>query len=76
MVQFFFFLKHTPFWAIPIILISLEFAYFFWLKKQKTVVAFSLVLALFCSVFLGFYVWAGGPEKAVKKVKFFIHHDV
>jgi hypothetical protein len=35
MTEIYFITRHTPFWAIPIFVMSGEFGYLFWLKKKK-----------------------------------------
>ncbi|MDA8793914.1 hypothetical protein N9N67_11755, partial [Bacteriovoracaceae bacterium] len=64
---FYFFIRHTPFWAVPIILISAEFSYVFWIRKKKKSLVFFISIAFMSLIFLIFYIYAGGPEKSVKK---------
>lgn len=69
MQELFFMARHIPFWAIPLVLISGEFAYLFWLRKKKKLALFCLLLCflgLGCNVF---YIYAGGPEHSVKIIK-------
>jgi hypothetical protein len=66
MEHFYFLVKYTPFWAIPVLMICAEFAYIFWLKAYKSV---SIVLSMFaavCIVMLIFYYWSGGPDGSVR----------
>ncbi len=66
MSEIYLMVRYTPFWSIPIMLISLEFSYIFWVrKKQKAVVGF-LTAAFITFLFTGAYYIIGGPEKSVK----------
>jgi hypothetical protein len=69
MVEFYFLVRHIPWWAVPLIIIGGEFAYFFWLKKKRKSVYFFVLMALVGFLSISFYVWAGGPNKAVKILK-------
>jgi hypothetical protein len=71
-----FLIRHTPFWAIPMLVVSIEFAYLNWLKKKKM---YSQVCGLFGAValcFIVYYYWAGGPERAVRKFMRAYYHNV
>jgi hypothetical protein len=74
MQEVYFLARHTPFWAVPLIVLGLEFAYLFWLKKKKSGVTVCLIVALVGALAVGYYVWAGGPEKSVKIIKK-LHRD-
>ena len=74
MQEIYFLARHTPFWAIPLIVLGGEFAYLFWLRKKKGTVVLCLVIAFVGVLACGFYVWAGGPEKSVKILKK-LHRD-
>lgn len=67
MNEMIFLIRHTPFWAGPLLVISLEFAYIFWLRKKKINVRICLTITLLCLVAICYYYWAGGPEKAVRE---------
>jgi hypothetical protein len=69
MVEFYFIVRHIPWWAVPFIILGGEFAYFFWLKKKKKSAYVCVMAALIGFLFLGFYIWAGGPNKSVKILK-------
>ncbi len=69
MIEIYFMLRHTPFWAVPLIVLGGEFAYMFWLKKKKKSATVALMIALVGLMAISFYMWAGGPEKSVKFVK-------
>lgn len=68
METFLFFIRHTPFWAIPLLLISAEFGYLFWIRKKKNLVFVCATLACISLVASFYYFVAGGPEKSVNKV--------
>ncbi len=69
MVEFYFIVRHTPWWAVPFIILGGEFTYFFWLKKKKKSAYFFVLMAFIGFLFLGFYIYAGGPNKSVKILK-------
>ena len=60
-----FFMRYTPFWAVPLFMVAGEFAYVYWLKSYRKVAVISACLATFSFFSIGFYYWAGGPEKVV-----------
>jgi len=67
MSELYFLIKHAPFWGIPLLVLALEFGYIFWLRKKKTNVKICMTFAFIALVFLSWYYYAGGPEKAVRK---------
>lgn len=69
MVEIYFLARHTPFWAIPILVLAAEFGYMFWLKKKKKSAFLCLMIALIALGSVSFYYWAGGPEKSVQVLK-------
>jgi hypothetical protein len=69
MIELYFMIRHTPFWAVPLIVLGGEFGYMFWLKKKKKSATICLMLGILGLMAISFYVWAGGPEKSVKVVK-------
>jgi hypothetical protein len=69
MSEILFLARHTPFWAIPLLVLGAEFGYMFWLKKKKWSAFFCLLFALVGASAAGFYWWAGGPEKSVKQIR-------
>lgn len=74
MQEVYFLARHTPFWAIPLIVLGGEFGYIFWLKKKKKSAGFCLSIAFVGLLATSFYVWAGGPQKSVKFLKK-LHRD-
>ncbi len=69
MQEIYFLARHTPFWAVPLILMGGEFAYLLWLKKKKASATLCLIIMLIGCFSTAFYIWAGGPEKSVKVIK-------
>ncbi len=67
MSEVYFLIRHAPFWAIPVLIVAGEFAYLFWLRKKKTNVKICILFMLIASIALGWYYYAGGPDKAVRK---------
>lgn len=67
MSELYFLIRHTPFWAIPLLIVAAEFGYIFWLRKKKTNVKICIMFMIISTVFLCWYYYAGGPDKAVRK---------
>jgi hypothetical protein len=67
MSEVYFLIRHAPFWGIPVLIVAAEFAYLFWLRKKKTNVKICIIFMLLASIALGWYYYAGGPDKAVRK---------
>lgn len=74
MNEVYFLARHTPFWAIPMVVLSGEFGYMFWLRKKKKAAMLCITFALIGASASGFYFWQGGPEKSVKYLKK-LHRD-
>ncbi|GEM_PF-1789932 len=68
-----FLLRYVPFWAVPLAMISFEFAYVFWLKSMKRVSALFFVIFVIAMIFIGYYFWAGGSENSAKILSNFIY---
>ena len=66
--EFYFMVRHTPFWAIPLLILALEFGYLFWLRKKWTNVKICGIFMLLALFSLSWYYYAGGPDKAVRKL--------
>ncbi len=49
-------------------LISMEFAYIYWLKQKRGASWLLLTLAFIGVAFVSYYYWAGGPDQVVKKL--------
>lgn len=62
----YFLARYTPFWSIPILLISAEFSYLFWIRKKKKAVSVCISLVLITALCTAAYFYVGGPEKSVK----------
>ena len=67
-----FLITHTPFWAVPLLLISLNYAYIFWLKSYRDASFLFIFIGLFCSVFIVYYAWHGGPVLAPRHFRMLI----
>ncbi len=65
--EFYFMIRHTPFWAIPLLILAIEFGYLFWLRQKWLNVKISALFSLIALVALAWYYYAGGPDKAVRK---------
>ena len=73
MEVFLFFMRHIPFWAIPLGLVCIEVAILFWLKQKKKKFWITVALAFVLLGFVVFYYWVGGPTHVVK---FFTEMDI
>ncbi len=71
MTEFYFLIRHTPFWAIPMLILAAEFGYMFWLKKKLANVRLCAGIGVFAMSALVWYYAAGGPDKAVRKLMLF-----
>lgn len=60
-----FIIRYIPFWAIPLIIISGEFAYIYKLKLLNKMSYSCMFIAFIALVSVVFYYWAGGPKLAV-----------
>lgn len=60
--------KYIPFWAVPSGLISLHFAYTFWLKDYRDIAYFWLGITLFCLTAVAIYFVMGGPVGITKNL--------
>ena len=60
--------KYIPFWAVPFGLISINFAYSFWLKDFRHIAYFWLGITLFCLTAVGIYFVLGGPNGITKSL--------
>ena len=58
-----FILKYTPFWAIPIGLMSAHFGYLYWLKDYRDVAWVWGFILLFCLTMTVMYFVLGGPDQ-------------
>ena len=68
MNHIYFLVRYIPFWAVPLLIISGEFAYVSWLRGLKRSFFFFMSLVLFCSALLLYYYWSGGPRGAVENL--------
>ena len=75
MIEIYFLARHTPFWAVPIMVMAGEFGYVFWLKKKKRRAYTCLIFFMLGLFAVSFYAYAGGPEKTVRTIKkFYLEH--
>ena len=57
-----FFLRHTPFWAVPFMIIGGQYGYIFWLKDRRLPSLAFFSMAAVGGLAIVYYMWAGGPE--------------
>ncbi|GAB4021357.1 MAG: hypothetical protein Fur0010_24370 [Bdellovibrio sp.] len=70
--SFLFLLRYIPFWAIPVMMISIQFGYMYWLKEVPRAAYVCVVVAAICSLFIIYYLWAGTPDNSAQYfLKFF-----
>ncbi|MCO4792456.1 MAG: hypothetical protein KC493_01995 [Bacteriovoracaceae bacterium] len=70
----YFIFKYIPFWGVPMIFILVPTGYIFWTKDRKAISAILFGLSGFCIALLAFWVWAGGPTRAVQAFESIINH--
>ncbi len=58
-----FIIRYTPFWAVPIGLMSFHFAYLYWVKDYREVSYVWAFVLLICLTFIVIYLLLGGPDK-------------
>jgi hypothetical protein len=68
-----FILKYIPFWAVPLALISLHFAYLYWLKDFREMAYVWGGISLFCLTCVGIYFALGGPDQIVQTFTHVFH---
>ncbi len=49
---FLFLLRYIPFWAVPSLMIAIQFAYMFWLKDVPYATYVCIVVSAVCLVFI------------------------
>jgi len=70
---FIFIVKFIPFWAVPMILISIHFAYLYWLKDFREMTYVWGAITLFCLTSIVLYFALGGPDQIVVTLLKIIH---
>lgn len=63
----------TPFWTIPVMVISVQMGWTFKKRAKKTSLQICIFAFLISAFFLGFFVWSGTPTKAVHKMSDFFY---
>ncbi len=59
-------IRYIPFWCVPGFFIFMPFAYLFWLKDVKILTYIFSLLGFICSLFIAYWVYCGGPDKATQ----------
>lgn len=57
-------LKYIPFWAVPVLILSLQFGYIFYVKEIKKVYIPCFSLAVISSFLILYYLYAGSPVRS------------
>lgn len=70
---FLFILKYIPFWAVPMGLMSANFAYLYWLKDFREIAYGWGVVTLFCLTSTAVYFVIGGPDQIVQTFTHVFH---
>ncbi len=68
-----FIVKYIPFWAVPIGLMSIHFAYLYWLKGYREVSYIWGGIVLFCLTSVVFYLILGGPDQITSTITHIIN---
>jgi len=63
----------TPFWTIPVIVISLQMGWTFKKRSKKNSLKLAIFAFIFATICLMFFVWSGSPNAAVRKASDVIH---
>jgi hypothetical protein len=61
-----FMVRYTPFWAVPVFILCISFFFIYWAKDIKRVSYFLIVVGFIQLLFLGFWMWVGGPVASVR----------
>ena len=69
MQYLYFLVRYIPFWAVPLFMISCQFAYVYWLKSLKKIAIVFFGLGFFCLGLIVFYFYVGGGEHVVHFVQ-------
>ena len=65
----YFLVRYIPFWAVPMLMISCQFAYIYWLKSLKKIAAVFITFGFICFSLIVFYFYHGGGERVVYYVQ-------
>jgi hypothetical protein len=65
----YFIVKYTPFWSIPMIIISVSTCYLLWIKDVRKLIPVFVVAGAVSFIFLVFWIWAGGPDRSVQELQ-------
>jgi hypothetical protein len=68
-----FIIKYIPFWAVPMGIMSANFAYLYWLKDYREIAYVWGALTLFCLTSIGLYFVMGGPDQITQTFMHIIH---
>jgi phosphoglycerol transferase MdoB-like AlkP superfamily enzyme len=58
----FFLLRYTPWWAVPLLIMSIQFSYIYWLKDYRSISIFLGVFAFFCFIMIIVFALLGGTR--------------
>ncbi|MFZ8933513.1 MAG: hypothetical protein ACO20H_09755 [Bacteriovoracaceae bacterium] len=70
-----FLITHTPFWAVPLLFISANYGYIFWLKSYRDASYLFISIGFVCFLFIIYYVWHGGPVMAPRHFRMLLGLD-
>jgi len=59
-------IRYTPFWAVPLAIISFEFAYIFWMKAYRRITYVLFFTGSISIIAIAYYFWMGGPDNATQ----------
>ena len=68
----YFLLRFIPFWAIPVMLISMQFCYIYWLKEVRWIAFILGAVVLICLLLIIYYFYAGSPDNSAQYFQEFI----
>jgi hypothetical protein len=59
-------IRYTPFWAIPLMMMSMQFGYMYWIKEVRWISYVLYSCAGVCGLFLAYYIYAGSPDNSAR----------
>jgi dolichyl-phosphate-mannose--protein O-mannosyl transferase len=62
----YFLFRYIPFWAIPLLMISMQFGYIYWIKEVREASYVLYSFAAICGFFLIYYIYAGSPDNSAR----------
>ncbi|MDD0852639.1 hypothetical protein HBN50_06000 [Halobacteriovorax sp. GB3] len=68
----YFIVKYIPFWATPIMLMALSFAYVYWIKDIRSIAFYLVITSFLCFLINLYWLVTGGPSGSVRFIQEFV----